>query len=138
MSILTALLEHKITWDQAKTEAEQWAENLVAHDSTLTATTGALLSDVKQAASNAIDMADTALGAVIGPAATATETALDAALAAATKGVSTPFNIFINDGIDRIAGAIKAEADAWSLKAKAQLASTAPAAAPASPVQPVS
>ena len=127
MSILTALLEHKITWDQAKTEAESWASHLVGADPTLTATVGAVLSDVKQAASNAIDMADSALAVWIGPAATATETALEAALAGVTKGASLPFNPLITDGIDRIANAIKAEADTWALKAKATLAGAPPA-----------
>ena len=60
------------------------------------------------------------------------EAALDTALAAVTKGASIPFNGFVNDGIDQMAAAIKAEADAWALKAKAALAAPASAHPPAS------
>ncbi len=126
MSILSQLMKGQITWSQAAAETEQWAQNIVSHDQTLTETAGALLTDVKQAASNAISMADSALSSYILPAASATEAALDAALAAVTHGASVPLNPFVNDGIDRIAAAVKAEADAWSLKAKAQLAVPAP------------
>lgn len=136
MSILTDLIEGKITFGQAAAEAGQWASNLVSHDSTLSGAAGAVLSDVKQAASNAVDMADTALGGYILPAAKGVEGLLETALAGATGGVSVPFNPLISDGIDRIANAVKAEADAWSLKAKGQLAAPAAAPAPQSQVAP--
>lgn len=122
MSILSDLLNKKITFTQAATEAGTWASQLVARDPTLTAATGAVLSDVKQAASNAIDMADTWIGQHVGPMTVAIETAADAALASATGGASIPFNGFVNDGIDRMVQAGKAELDAWALKAKASLA----------------
>lgn len=125
MSILTDLLAKKITFSQAAAEAGAWASALVAKDPMLTAAAGQVLSEVKQAASNAVVQADSALGAYIAPAASAVEVALDAALAKATGGVSVPFNPFINDGIDTIANAIKAEADTWALKAKAALAAPA-------------
>lgn len=121
MSILTDLAEGKINFHVASQEVGQWAQNLVAHDPTLTAAAGAIVSDLKQAASNAVGLADTALGAFIVPAAKTVEATLDGVLAAATRGASIPFNAFVNDGIDQIAAAIKAEADAWSLKAKAAL-----------------
>jgi hypothetical protein len=129
MSILTDLLKGKITFGQAASEAEQWASHIVSADPTLATAAGAILSDVKQAASNAVSMADGAVGAAVGPLAATIETGLDAALATVTKGESIPFNGFVNDGIDQMAAAIKAEADAWSLKAKAALATPA---APAS------
>lgn len=122
MSILTDLLEHKISFSQAAEAAVQWARTLVAHDASLTAAAEAVLSDVKQAASNAVDLADTAIGSAIVPGAKAVETALDAALARLTGGLSIPFNGFVDDGVDRLAAVIKAEADAWALKVKANLA----------------
>ena len=125
MSILSELIEGKITFSQAAAEAAAWADALISPDPTLQASTTAVLSDVKQAASNAVEMADSALAAFILPAAKTVETALDTALAGATGGVSVGFNVFINDGVDQIAGAIKAEADAWALKAKAALAAPA-------------
>lgn len=126
MSILTDLLAKKITFAQAVAEAAGWAQKLVASDPTLTAAAGAVLSDVKQAASNAVDMADTWIGQHVGPMTLAIETAADSALAAATGGKSVPFNGFVNDGIDRMVQAGKAELDAWALKAKASLATPAP------------
>ena len=126
MSILTDLFEKKITFSQAAAETVGWGEKIIASDATLTAAVGTVVSDAKQAASNAVTMADTAVGAAILPAAKGVEVALDAALATVTKGVSTPFNGFINDGIDTMANAIKAEADAWALKAKAALAAPSP------------
>jgi hypothetical protein len=131
MSILTDLIEHKTTWKEAATQVENWVTSVLNHDQTLAATIQAVESDVKQAASNAVDMADSALGAYIGPAAKAAEAALEGALAAATRGVSLPFNPFITDGIDKIAAAVKAEADAWALKAKATLAANDAASATA-------
>lgn len=122
MSILTELLEKKITFSQAAQKAAGWAQAIVAHDPTLSGTANAVLSDVKQGASNAVDIADSALSASIMPAAKGVESLLENALSAATKGVTVPFNPLISDGIDRIADAIKAEADAWALKAKATLA----------------
>ena len=121
MSILSDLLEHKITFHQAAQEVEDWVSKLVSHDATLTAAAGGVLADVKQAASNAVEMADTALGAWIIPASKSVEATLDNSLSGVTHGASTPFNPLINDGIDRIANAVKAEADAWALKAKHSL-----------------
>ena len=127
MSILSDALSGKITFAQAETQAIAWASHIINSDPALSNAAGAVLTDVKQAASNAISMADTAVGVAILPAAKGVEVALDAALASVTKGASVPFNGFVNDGIDQMAAAIKAEADAWSLKAKAALA--APTAA---------
>lgn len=122
MSILTDLAEGKITFSQAAAEALGWSEKIIAADPVLTNAASAVLADVKQGASNAVGALDTAIGAAVLPASKAVEAALDASLASLTKGVSIPFNGFVNDGIDQMAAAIKAEADAWSLKAKAALA----------------
>lgn len=127
MSILTDALEGKITFNQAATEAEQWAQKLISHDPTLTAAAGTILTDVKQAASTAVGLVDTYVGTAVLPAAKGVEVALDAALAEISKGVSIPFNGFVNDGIDTMANAIVAEAHAWALRTKAQLAPTAAA-----------
>lgn len=89
MSILSDLLGKKITFSQAVTETETWAEQLIAHDPTVTAVTGDVVTEIKQGASNAVDLADSALGAIIAPASKALEATLETALAAATKGLST-------------------------------------------------
>jgi hypothetical protein len=133
MSILSDLRGGKITWTQAISEVAAWAQKLIAGDPTLTTAVGAVVSDVKQAASNAVQDADTAFAAFIGPATTALETGLDAALAGYTKGLSITFNPLINDTIDKIAGAAVAEANAWALKAKAALAPASTTATPPTP-----
>lgn len=121
MSILTDLLEHKITFSEAAHEAEAWMAKIISGNPILTGAAGAVLSDIKQAASNAVVIADGELAMYIHPAALATETALEGALAAVTKGASLPFNPLITNSIDTIANAIKAEADVWAAKAKASL-----------------
>lgn len=122
MSIFTDLLGHKITFSTAVSEIETWGESLVANDPNATAAVGALVSDAKQAASDAITIGDTALGAIIAPATLAVETAVETALASATQGLSNVFNPLISAGIDTIANALKASIDASAMKAKAQLA----------------
>jgi hypothetical protein len=129
MSILTDLLEKKITFSQAASQSLAWAEKLISSDPHLTNAANAVVSDVKQAASTAVVMADSYVGAAILPAAKGVEVALDAALASVTKGASIPFNGFVNDGIDLMAAAIQAEAAAWALKAKAALAQPSSASA---------
>ena len=125
MSILTDLRAGKITLQQAGAEIVQWGQQVIAKDPTLTNAVGAVVSDVKQAASNAIGDIDTAFVAAIGPTTTALEAGLDTALAAYTKGISLSFNPLINDTIDKVAQAAVAEANAWALKAKAALAAPA-------------
>jgi hypothetical protein len=130
MSILSDLRAGKITWSQAAADVVSWGEKIVAGDPTLTTAVGAVVSDVKQAASVAVDDADAAFAKFIGPATTTLETGLDAALAGYTHGLSLTFNPLINDTIDKIAAAATAEANAWALKAKAVLAPAAAATAP--------
>jgi hypothetical protein len=133
MSILTDLRAGKITWTQAASEVAAWGQKLIAGDPALTTAVGAVMSDVRQAASNAIEDADTAFASFIGPATTTLEAGLDAALAGYTKGLSLSFNPLINDTIDKISAAAVAEANAWALKAKAALAPAAAGAAPQPP-----
>lgn len=130
MSILTELLHGKITFTQAATQAEAWASKVSGGNPVLTAIEGAVLSNVKQAASNAVDLAEGELGKLLAGASGQVEAALDGLLASATGGLSTPFNPLINHGIDTIANAIKAEADAWALRVKASLASPVTTAPP--------
>lgn len=122
MSYFSDLTHGRITFSQFVTKSAGWAQALTAKDATLAAAAGAALSIVKQGASDAIMIADTALGAHILPAADAVEAALDAALAGATGGVSVPFNPIIDSAIDQMAGVVKKAADAWALQAKAKLA----------------
>lgn len=125
MSILSDLFHRRITFSQAATQAGQWASALTAKDPALAAMAGEALAIFKQGASDAIMLADTALGAHIVPAAEAVELALDTALAGATKGASIPFNPIMDATIDQFAAVVKKAADAWALEAKAKLTATA-------------
>lgn len=122
MSILSDLLNKKITFSQAASEATSWASALITHDTTLTNTASAALSVVKQAASDAITAGDTAVGKAMGPIVTDIETGLETALAALTRGASVPLNPFIDDGIEAMAALAKNAIDAWALETKAKLA----------------
>ena len=126
MSILTDLLGKKITFNQAVAEGAQWVQQLVAHDPTLTSAAGAALADLKQAASNAVDLADKALGAVIAPATVAVEAAAAAAIARAVGPAAVALTPAVDSAIETIAAALKAEIDAAALAAKAQLAKPQP------------
>ena len=122
-SILSDLLKKRVTFNQAATAAAAWAQSLITHYASLTSSAAATLSDIKQGASNAVEAADSALAAHCDGIVTGTEALLKGTLAKATGGVSVPFNPFISDGSDRLAAAVKAQADAWVLQAKAKLAS---------------
>jgi hypothetical protein len=124
MSILSQLFKKNITFTQAATQAAEWASQVAAHDPVLVQASGEALSIIKQGASNAIMLADTALGQIISPAADAVELALETALAKATGGVSVAFNPMISSSIDQMAAVVKTAADAWAMEAKAKLANT--------------
>jgi hypothetical protein len=124
MSILSQALSGKITWQQAASQAETWATQWVAKDPTATALAGTTLSIVKQGLSDAISAADTALAANKTNIAVATDTALEAELAAVTKGLSLPANAFITEGIDGFVNAAVSAAHAWGLQAKSALGSS--------------
>lgn len=126
MSILSDLLAHKITFSQAVTEAEQWAANLVKNNPAATAAAGAALSDFKQAASNAVDLADKAVGALLQPATVTIEAAADAALARAIGPGAVALSPIVDSGIDNAAAMLKAVIDASAMKAKAALQPAAP------------
>lgn len=124
MSILTDLRAGKITWSQAGSQILSWADKIVKGDPTLTTAVGSVVANIKQLASDAVGDADTAFVAFIGPATSALEVGLDAALAGYTKGLSLSYNPLINDTIDKIEAAAIAEANVWALKTKASLAPT--------------
>jgi len=123
MSILTDVLEKKITPVQGVEEALQWGQALITHSPDMTASVNTVTADLKHAASNALDLAETDIGASVSAIVPAIETALEAELAKLTGGASVAFNKFINDGVDRLGAALHAEIDAYLLKYKASLTS---------------
>lgn len=127
MSITSQLFKKQITFNQAVSEFGQWLSHLIPHDPSVSAASAAILSDFKQAASNAVDMADTAIGSYLAPTVDTVGSAFESFLAKATGGASVPLNPLITDGIDRAEAALIAEIKAVSLKVKASLAPTPPA-----------
>lgn len=126
--------------------AEAWVDKeIAAVEKALpgaTTTINAVGSDLKQAASDAIGLADTALAGIIPAAATAITGAADAALLAYTGPLALPLTPLTNDGIMQIEAALVSTINSWALTAKAKLAvnngnavatATGPAAVPAVP-----
>lgn len=133
MSILTDLLSGKITFSTAETEIGAWFSKLTASNSAVSQATSTLMTDLKQAASDAITVGESAIGPIITDGATALETLLENLFAKATGGLSIVANPLINSGIDTIANTLKNAIDAWATAKKASLVP-----APATPAAPVS
>ncbi|MGZ5183591.1 MAG: hypothetical protein ACXWCO_00665 [Caldimonas sp.] len=132
MSILSQLLNRKITFDQAVQEAAQWFDALLAHaPAPIQQGVSQALSDFKQAAGNAVALADTALGPILATANlavnVAVNTAINTAVGPAAGGQLTPA---VDAGIDSIVNALHAEIDAVAAAVRAKLV-TPPAASPA-------
>jgi hypothetical protein len=128
MSILTEVLHGKLSFSDAAAKIEADAVALVNHlPAPLHDAINAILPDLKQAASNAVDMGDTAMKAALDVGLTAITPAISAALAHYVPAgtVLTPMAI---DALDRMVAAFKAEIDALAFEAKAAMVA-APAAA---------
>lgn len=134
MSILSELFRGKITWQTAKQEIEAWTTQTVAHNPDLQETASAVMTDLKQAASDAIATADTLAGPLLA-------TGADAVAAAFTTAATTYLGPFggiasaaSHDAIAKIRDGLKAALDA---EAAALIASLKPAAsAPVAPTVP--
>jgi hypothetical protein len=127
VSILTDLISKKITFSTAATEVGQWLSRLVTGNVIAQQAASTVLSDLKQAASNAVALADGALGPIVLVGSTAVEAAANSALTSAlgpNAGALTPA---VDHAIETIAQALKAEIDAAATKARAALT---PAPAP--------
>lgn len=141
MSILSSLFRGKITFSTAATQIEAWAAQTVDANPALAETAGAVVSDLKQAASDAIGAADSMAGPLLAAGADVVSQAFDVA----AKAYLGPFGAVVSpaahDAIDRIRDGLKAAIDAEALALKASLApataSTPVTVASSSPPQPV-
>lgn len=133
-SIITQIWNGAVKdFDAAEAWINQQVQRIEAVFPASTATINAIGSDIKQAASDAIGMADSALNNVAPGVTTAIEAAADGALTHYTGGLAIPLVPLTNDGISQIESLIVSTANAWALKAKAALAennTTTGAAAP--------
>jgi hypothetical protein len=137
MSILTDLLSGKITFSQAATEVEQWGEKvlgLAGANSAASSDVASAVSDLKQAASNAVALGDTALGGLIAVGAPLVEGAFNGVVTKALGGtIAGQLTPAVDSSIDDIASALKAEIDAAALAIRAKLATPVPVSPPAPP-----
>ena len=85
----------------------------------------AVVSDVKQGASDVISLGADVASVGLPVLATEGEKLLDQAMATYSNGVALPLVPLVNKGIDQIANAAIATAKAWALKTKAALATPA-------------
>lgn len=122
MSILSDAWTKKITWQTAATEIGQFVSKAFGSNPVATQAESVILADLKQAASNAIGYADTALGALIGPATLTVSTAVNSLLVDAVgpvpAGVVTPA---IDHAITTAAEALKSAIDAEAVSFRASL-----------------
>ena len=129
MSILSDLFRGKISWSTAEKEIETWTQQTVAANPTLTQTAGAVMADLKQAASDAISTADTLAGPLLATGADA----VSAAFTTAATAYLGPFGAVVspaaNDAITKIRDGLKAVLDAEAAALIAQLKPPAPAQA---------
>lgn len=131
MSIISDAATGKTTWATAGGLIAQYiakAFGQTSADPVVAQQAGQLMTDLKQAASDAIGLADTALGPIIGAGALAVEAAMDAALTRAIGPLATQITPSIDTTITQAANALKAAIDARALAMRAKLT---PAAAPA-------
>lgn len=143
MSILSQLLRRQITFGVAAKQFEDWGAQTVktlASEPLVVQTAGAVVSDLKQAASNAVAIADSLAGPIIAGSASAVEATADTAFKAYFGPFAPIASLATHDSVDRIAASLKAliDARAAEFKANMQVASApVPAAAPP-PAQPAS
>lgn len=127
MSIFSQLFEGKITWSQAETEIENWASQTVTNNPALEATAGAVMADLKQAASDAIATADTLAGPLLATGATVVGTAFTTAVTAYLGPLAAAVNPAGLDAIAKIRDGLKAALDAEAASLIASLKPAVPA-----------
>ncbi len=133
MSILSQLFAGKVSFDQAVAQGERWFSALLGKAPPgVRAVASQGLSDFKQAASNAVALADTDLGPIMAAGVTLVEGAATTALTAA---FGTPAAMQLTPGVDAgiaaIVNGLHAEIDAVAAQFRASIiAAPAPAAAP--------
>ena len=131
MSILSDALYKKITFDQAWAEASAWFSTLLSKAPlAVQGDVAAGVTAFKQAASDAITLADTSLGPILGIGVTAVEAAVQTALTAAVGPVaSAALTPAIDTGITSVTNALHAEIDAVAARFRASILNT-PTGAP--------
>ncbi|HEY7852936.1 MAG TPA: hypothetical protein VIB82_08160 [Caulobacteraceae bacterium] len=128
MSILSQLAEGKISFSQAASEAEAWFAKLVANaPAPVQADIKLVETNFKQVASDALGLADTAMGPILSVATVSVEAAANTALTAAGVIALCPA---ADAAISNIEAALKAQVDATVAQWRANLTPAAMAPVP--------
>lgn len=134
VAIIQDAIKGKISWLTAGGEIVQWFEKIIGQSpASVHQELADAQSALKQAASDAIGLAGTALGAVIGEGVQVIEPALSAALTKAIGANATALTPAIDSAIEHAASAFKAEVDAVATALRAKL--SAPVQVQGAPVQ---
>lgn len=127
MSVLSLLFSGKITFSQAVTEGETWFSTLLGKaPAAIQADVATGLSDFKQAASDAVSLADTMLGPILSTATLTVEAAANTAITAALGPLASQLTPAIDSGITSVTNALHAEIDAVAAQIRAKIVSPAP------------
>lgn len=135
-SILMDLINRKNTWGTAAQRFEQWGSRIVASfrsDPAAAAVAGAVVSDLKQAASDLVTLGDSLAGPIIAAGAAAVETSVDAAFSSYFGPAAPIASKATHDSVDRIASGFKSFIDAKAAEFKANMATAPAVTEPASP-----
>lgn len=132
-SILMDLINRKNTWGVAAQRFEQWGSNILTsfrNDPTVVATAGAIVSDLKQSASDLVTLGDSLAGPIIAAEAVAVEAAADAAFAAYFGPAAPIASKAAHDSVDRLAAGLAAFIHGKAAEFKANMATAAEPAQP--------
>lgn len=122
MSIVTDLIEKKITFSTAVSQFGSWLGKTLGSDQALNTAGADALSVLKQGASDAIALGDTALASHASELATGVAALINATLVKATGGVSAAASPMISAGIRQLVGIAVNAAHAEALAFEASLA----------------
>lgn len=134
-SILMDLINRKNTWGVAAQRFEQWGSNILTsfrNDPTVVATAGAIVSDLKQSASDLVTLGDSLAGPIIAAEAVAVEASADAAFAAYFGPAAPVASKAAHDSVDRLAAGLAAFIHAKAAEFKANMVTLPPNAQGAS------
>lgn len=130
-SILMDLINRKNTFGVAAQRFEQWGSRILTSlrdDPTVVATVGAIVSDLKQSASDLVTLGDSLAGPIIAAEAVAVEASADAAFAAYFGPAAPIASKAAHDSVDRLAAGLAALIHAKAAEFKANMVTAPPVA----------
>lgn len=134
MSIISDALSRRITWPTAANQIGAWFTKIAGPTTSAEALqkSGALMADLKQAASDAISLSETLMGPILAVGAVAVEIAADTALKAAIGPAAT----ILTPAIDTAIGDVETQLIAAIKTRSASIRASLSTATDPQPVQP--